>query len=373
MPIYRTDKKKDGLQQYRVRVNYTDANGAHKQIERTAYGKQAAQDLEARLLLDTDPQTVRITVADLIEEYLSAKRVDVRESTLDKSRRILTLEVLPYLGNVQINRLNVPLLQKWKLSVSNRDLSDTTRKNYYREFNALLNYAVRVGKMESNPLQKVGNFKDRDFENPKDKLHYYTKEQYILYATVARNKAQMAGKDMWWGIYTFFSIAFYIGARKGEINALRWSDLDGNVIHIKRSVAQKLKGDDRFTPPKNKSSVRDVIAPTPLLRILEEQKQRAMYSKRFSEDDLICGGKRPIRDTVLDNANREFAKTAGLPHIRIHDFRHTHATLLINHGINIQEIARRLGHSDVKITWNTYAHLYPQEEQRALEILNSIV
>ena len=58
--------------------------------------------------------------------------------------------------------------------------------------------------------------------------------------------------------------------------------------------------------------------------------------------------------------------------IRIHDFRHTHASLLANEGINIQEIARRLGHSKIEITWNIYSHLYPREEERAVAVLDSI-
>ncbi|MBS6838036.1 MAG: tyrosine-type recombinase/integrase [Clostridiales bacterium] len=56
-----------------------------------------------------------------------------------------------------------------------------------------------------------------------------------------------------------------------------------------------------------------------------------------------------------------------------HDFRHSHASLLENEGINIQEIARRLGHTDVNMTWYTYSHLYPKEEERAVDILNKIV
>lgn len=72
------------------------------------------------------------------------------------------------------------------------------------------------------------------------------------------------------------------------------------------------------------------------------------------------------------NKGFEFADKAGLPHIRLHDFRHSHASLLASEGINIQEIARRLGHSNVEMTWNTYSHLYPQEEERAVGILNKI-
>ena len=62
-----------------------------------------------------------------------------------------------------------------------------------------------------------------------------------------------------------------------------------------------------------------------------------------------------------------------LPFVFIIPYGHSHATLLANEGINIQEIARRLGHTQIEITWNTYSHLYPREEERAVEILNKIV
>lgn len=79
-----------------------------------------------------------------------------------------------------------------------------------------------------------------------------------------------------------------------------------------------------------------------------------------------------MRDTSIANKNIQFADAAGLPHIRIHDFRHSHASLLANEGINIQEIARRLGHAKIEQTWNTYAHLYPREEERAIQILDRV-
>ena len=128
--------------------------------------------------------------------------------------------------------------------------------------------------------------------------------------------------------------------RKGEINALKWSDIDDNIIHVRRSIAQKLKGDDRETPPKNKSSVRDLQMPLPLINILDEHQKRYI---------------------------------AKVKKIRIHDFRHSHASLLANNGINIQEIARRLGHTNIEITWNIYSHLYPHQEEKAVEILNKLV
>lgn len=133
-------------------------------------------------------------------------------------------------------------------------------------------------------------------------------------------------------------------------------------MHVRRCITQKVKGGDIETPPKNKSSYHGLQIPTPLINILKEHKKRQQESDGFSNEFRVCGCVRCLRDTALNKRNRSFAQQANLPHIRIHDFRHSHATLLANNGINIQEIARHLGHSEIGITWNTYSHLYPREK-----------
>ncbi|MDR1003203.1 MAG: tyrosine-type recombinase/integrase [Oscillospiraceae bacterium] len=87
----------------------------------------------------------------------------------------------------------------------------------------------------------------------------------------------------------------------------------------------------------------------------------------------VCGGVKALRDTSIQKHNVKYSELAGVKTIRIHDFRHSHASLLSNEGINIQEVSRRLGHSNISMTWNTYSHLYPREEERAISILNKIV
>ncbi len=161
--------------------------------------------------------------------------------------------------------------------------------------------------------------------------------------------------------------------RKGEINALKWSDIDGDIIHVRRSVAQKVKGKSIVeTPPKNKSSYRDIQMPRRLRDLLDEHRSHQETFSSFSNDWRVCGGPNCISDTAISNHNNMYADLAGLPRIRIHDFRHSHASLLANEGINIQEIARRLGHAKIEMTWNTYSHLYPREEERAVRVLDSI-
>jgi len=153
---------------------------------------------------------------------------------------------------------------------------------------------------------------------------------------------------------------------------LKWSDIDGSYLSVKRSISQFLGGEAKETPPKNKSSLRTLQMPLPLIKVLEEHKNRQKHLETFSNDFRICGGEQPIHAYTAGERNKLYARLSESKKIRIHDYRHSHASILANEGINIQEIARRLGHSKIELTWNTYSHLYPREEERAVNILNAL-
>ncbi len=383
MPIYKMKGSKDGRQKYRVRVNYQDSSGVNRQIDRVAYGSKEAKDLERELNYKIKNETParRMTLNDLYNEYKKSKKNEVRESSYRKTTAILDYHVMPTLGNTLLAKLNKPLFAKWKnemeeKTISKKDgtsskLSLTTKQNVYGELRALLNYGVKLDYLPRNYLVDIGNFKST-IETKKE-MDFYTADEYRLYAKSAREYAETRPNLIGWDYYVFFSIAFYTGLRKGEIHALKWSDIDGKYLNVTRSISQKLRGEDRETAPKNKSSIRTLQLPVPLIKILDEHKNRWSKCEGFNDNFRICGGTCPLRDSSLAKINEQFAKAAGLKTIRIHDFRHSHASLLANEGINIQEVARRLGHSDVNMTWNTYSHLYPREEERAVDILNKIV
>ena len=382
MPIYKMKGSKDGRQKYRVRVNYIDNLGKNRQIDRVAYGSAEAKDLERKLQYELKEQTptARMTVNNLCDEYLNNAKSEVRESTLEKTRTNINIYIKPLCGTTPLDKLTVPYLQKWKNEIDNyispkthKPLSITSKQNVYSYFRILLNYAIKMDYIQTNNLTKLGNFKDKNTLNPKKEMDYYTIDEYKTFAATARNLAENSSSLTDWNYYVFFAIAFYTGLRKGEIFALKWSDITDNYLSVTRSITQKLKGVDRETPPKNKSSIRTLQMPKPLIDILNEHKKRYSEYPQFSDDFRICGGIKPIRDSSVGKANENIAKAAGLKKIRIHDYRHSHVSLLANEGINIQEIARRLGHANIEMTWNTYSHLYPREEERAVEILNKIV
>lgn len=371
MPIYKTDKKnKDGVVQYRVFVSYTTSGGEHKKASKRVYGLAEAKRAEADMLtnLNEHESAKPLTVSELFEKYIAYKKYQVRATSLDKSIMNITRHVLPYIGDIRTNRLNVRNLTEWKQNIEESQLSLVSKQNVYTELRTMLNYAVKMEYIQSSPLSKVGNFKDSYAQ--KKEIVYYTPEQFEAYASVCYRSAS---KIDFYDFYVFFCLLYYSGARKGEIHALRWCDIEGNIIHITKSLAQKLKGEDIITPPKNKSSIRDVQLPSVMVKILKEHHDRcAQLYDDFNDEFYICGGKRPLRDTTIQKKNEEIAKEAGLHRIRIHDFRHSHASLLINNNINVLEVSRRLGHSNIEMTLNTYSHFFPKEEDKALAILDSI-
>ena len=375
MPIYKTNKKNaDGKNQYKVRINYTDANGNYKTINRNVYGSTEAKELERKLLeeLNTTPDTADITIAELYKEYMATSKPEIRKTTYDKKASLYEHHIEPFLADKSLKDLTPKLLTEWKLYMESKGMRLVSKRNAFAQLKSMLSYAVTMEYIAKNPISKISNFKDSNEEE--NNISFYTPEEFLKYKASALEIAAETGN---YDYYTFLCTLYYTGCRKGECHALRWSRIDGDIIHIKKSISQKTKGADTETLPKNKSSIRAVKAPMPLIEILAEQKERQkLHAKilgvEWSEDFFICGLLQPLRDSTIDKENRKIAKAAGLHHIRIHDFRHSHASLLINAGINVLEVSKRLGHSTIDQTLKTYAHLFPSEEARALSVLNNI-
>ena len=374
IPIYKANGKKDGLQKYIVRINYFDNIGQSKQLTRVAYGTSEAKGLERNLIDELknnkNNQIRKITVQELFDEYIEVKKYELRQTSIIRINQLFKTYILPIFKNHLIDRITVKSIQDWKIFMGNKKLSLKTKKTAFTCFNAMINYAMKMEYLNKNPLSIIGNFKDSSYIKPK--MNFYTPQEFNRFIAFAKEFAEEKEKTIndlsEWDYYVFFNIAFYTGLRKGEIHALKWSDIEGSYLTVSRSISQRLTSGDVETAPKSKSSIRTLQMPLPLMEILSEHKKRQESLHNFTDDFRICNS---IRDTTIRRKNQECSKKAGLKTIRIHDFRHSHASALANNNINIQEVARRLGHSQIEITWNTYCHLYPREEEKAVEILNS--
>jgi len=373
MPIYKVNGEKDGKQKYLVRINYISDSGHPKQLTRIAYGSGVAKDLERQLSTEikakSETPTRRMTIQELFDEYIEVKACELRKVSTERIRQSYKTHVAPTFKNYRIDRVTVKSIQDWKMYMEKQGYAFNTKQKAFIWFNAIMRYAVKMEYLQKSPLAIVGNFKNTLRIKPE--MSIYTPEEFKTFIAMVRESAeekeQLQNNLAEWDYYVFFNIAFYTGLRKGEIYALKWSDISGPYLKVARSVTQRLKGGDVENAPKNKSSIRTLQIPLPLLEVLRIQKERQAILHNFTDNFRVCGN---VRDTSLQRRNEIYSAKAGLKAIRIHDFRHSHASVLANNNINIQEIARRMGHSQVEITWNTYCHLYPREEEKAVEVLN---
>lgn len=356
MAINKVKGSKNGQQKYRVRV-YVEG----KQIEKIVYGVANAKATEMQLLSSTS--TSNITVEQLCTEYLVYKKLEIRETSLGICTRNINKYISPFFSNYKIEKLSVKKMNDWKLWLNEFSLGLATKKNIYILFNAIIDYAVKLEYISSNNLRKTGNFKDVNLELEQKEVAFYTANQFKLFIQTSLDNCKTI-QD--WNSYVFFNIAFLTGMRKGEIFALKWNDLNNNVLTVNKSFNKR---NNIISPPKNKSSIRNISISVQLQNVLQVHKDRLIKSMLYKDDDYILIN---ISEAKLQKHNKDTANNCNLNKIRIHDFRHSHASLLINANINIFEISKRLGHSKVETTWNTYGHLYPDSENQIIEVLDKI-
>lgn len=163
----------------------------------------------------------------------------------------------------------------------------------------------------------------------------------------------------------FFELLYFCGLRQGEAQALTWNDinLQTGYITINKTVTTKIKGERYIIlPPKTKSSNRVIVTKN---RDLLEHLKLLLQEKRkiidFNISMFIFGDVYPLATTTIQNRKNSNCKIAKVKQIRIHDFRHSCASLLINQGASITLISKYLGHSDKATTLNTYSHMFHNE------------
>ena len=172
MPIYKTGKTKNGKAQYRVIVNYTDADGKYRKISRSVYGNAEAKMEELRMLAEVDgiEAPCAITVQLLYEKMQKAKQNELRQTSRDKTDSYMRNHILPYLGSVRLDELTPERLQEWKNTLAAKDMKVSTKNNAYKELRALFNFGVTIDYLAKNPLDKIGRFRDAYFTHEQDTL-----------------------------------------------------------------------------------------------------------------------------------------------------------------------------------------------------------
>lgn len=306
-------------------------------------------------------KTSNLTIGELFDQYKHYLSINNKTASVKSSSDTIRLHVLPIFENKEVNKITALDIEKWQEYIINKGLTFPYKSKIYKIFVAMMNYAVKHNYVNINFVSRVGNFKDTD---GKKEMLFWTEEEFKAFYRVI--------DDIHWR--TFFAFLYFTGCRKGEALALNWNDIDftTNEISISKSINRHGLTDSSFevTTPKNKSSYRKVLMPSILVSLMNEYYDYCIDYDGFTKDCFIFGINEPLTDSNIRDNMIKYADIAGVKRIRIHDLRHSHASLLINKGQNILIVSQRLGHSDITQTLNTYSHLMPNTQKEIIEALN---
>lgn len=266
--------------------------------------------------------------------------------------------ILPFFKNYNLENITSNDIISWQNYIATFNFANNYNKSLYYNLSAFLEYCSVFYNFDKTIISRVGNFKKKYEEDKKD---FYNLKEFKLFIKNVDNN-----------IYKqFFNLMFFTGTRPGEAMALKFSDLQGDYISITKTMSEH--GKREIDTPKTRSSVRKIKIDKVLKKDLINLKN--YYDKVFNKsnfDYFIFGGIKPLAPTTINRYKIRACNKAKLRPITLHQFRHSHATLLLQNGIIINEISRRLGHNNVSTTLNVYTHTDLTQEKRVATTLNSL-
>lgn len=318
--------------------------------------KKEAKEWEINFLAAATLKAENIVFKELSRLYMEDVKNRIKMSTYTRKEKIINDKLNSFFGEMLIGNISPLVVRNWQ----NKELKNNYKKSYFltiqKELNAIFNYASKFYNLRENPLKKAGLVHDSPLLQEKEEIKIWSPEEFN---TFSENISDIE-------MYTIFNLLYYSGARIGEILALNLKDIDlyTGTLKITKSY-QKIKKKEYITPPKSKSSIRIVKIPVFLSEIIKK------YINNLYEPDSMQRIFLASR-TNIHRCKNNTVKKLGLKNIRLHDFRHSHASLLINEGINIVAISKRLGHESIKITLDTYSHLMDGSEDKLISVLDKV-
>lgn len=300
-----------------------------------------------------------ITIERAYFNYIEYAKLHLKPTTILNIERKFKLHIIPYIGNLNIYEFSEDNYLYWQRCIRNLDYSKSFNKAIQSLLKNFFDYLSLLYKIDNIP-KKVKDF--TTYNNVKksdiDVLKYKDFKKFI----------KGTKKDILYN--TLFEFLYFTGVRKGELLALNWNDLNKRYISISKTITKEFFNGKRIiTDPKTKNSIRTIKLDYKTYRkLLKLKKYYIKTDKNFNSNYFIFGGSKPIATTTLDRKKNYYFDKANLKRIRIHDFRHSHATLLYKNKCDIKLIQQRLGHSNIDTTLNTYVHF--GNEKRVLRTLN---
>lgn len=377
---YETRTNKDGSTTYTklVTVGVDPITGKRRQQRISASTVKELRrewlNLQQKVHSGTYVEPTKATTAEYLEQWLPAIKATIRPASYDRYKRVVTKQIIPALGTVPLAKLTPLQVQDWyaKLLASGR--SATTVKLYHGILHRALDQAIKWQMLTRNVCDAV------------DVPRRTTPEMKTWTAAQARAFLQATASDE---LAAYWQLALYTGMRRGEMLALRWADVDfeRGVVSVRRTLT---RGEDGlvFGEPKSAAGRRSVAIPAAVVASLrahrvKQLERRLALAAIWQDNDLIFerGDGTVLHSNNVTHAfprlvrqlNATRPKDEQLPIIRLHDLRHTAATLMLANGEHPRIVQERLGHSDVSMTLNRYSHVTETMQRDAADRLARVL
>ena len=317
---------------------------------------------------ETQADRCTVSVAEFAENWLSAAKVTIKESTYMKYWNLLHSYIIPELGGLEWNALNRCVVENFCAKMltaggqNRKGLSAKTAADIMSVLRSVAAYAAGHGAAESFNLSSVTIKKEQK------EISYLTrKQQDRLYRHL---RAELSDRNL--GLL----ICMFTGLRLGEICALRWEDISFSeqTIHVHQTMQRIQTKDDPnrktkivITSPKSGSSVRRIPIPRELLRIL--------YSFRENRTGYVLTG-RPdayVEPRTMERHFDKILRCLGMEHINFHALRHTFATRCVEMDFDVKSLSEILGHANINITLNRYVHPTMELKRRNMQKLSPLM
>lgn len=342
---------------WRVICYYRDYNGVRKRHEKRGFATKHEAVKYEHDFLERKTANVDISFDAFVDIYMNDKTPRLKKSTVFFKKRIIDKHLRPYFGNKCLSDITPLHVLTWQNELmryrdeNGKGFSQTYLRTINNQLSAIMNHAVKYYGLSRNPSsvdKKMGQSKAVE-------MKFWTQEEFERFIPAVSDKPVS---------YTGFMILFWTGLRIGELLALTPADIDLEKRRLTvNKTYQRIEGEDLISEPKTPKSRRTISLPAFLCDYIADYEKRLVG---LENDDRLF----PYTKYFFEHEMQRGVKESGVKKIRIHDLRHSHASLLVSMGFSIKEIQQRLGHEKVETTLNTYAHLYPDTQDELADRLD---
>ncbi len=354
-------------------------SGKRRQKCQTVKGtKRDAERVLREILLSLEQGSYvkpnKINIGEWLRQWLKDyASMNTTDRTQESYTSIIERHLIPALGRVPLADLQPQHIQSYyaeKLDKGRADgkggLSARSVVYHHRILSKALDYAVKMGVVVRNIADVV--------QPPRVQrvtMSTLSSEEVTRFLDVARET----------DYYVYFSTLLYTGLRRGELLALRWRnlDLDNGTLTVVETAYKLGNGEYVIKEPKTAQSRRTVTLPPSLVELFkvyraDQELLRIQLGVSLNVDDFVFirPNGSPVNPNAVTLAFKRIINKAGLRSIRIHDLRHTHATLMLKAGIHPKVVSERLGHANIGITLDIYSHVLPGMQEVAAEKFDRI-